>query len=81
MHGVRHQLVPPNEAEYLEALDMVSYPRECIDAEGMFVGYDCIEDQLIAYRDSYAITEEEYQYLRKRLFNERDNDPKYNKES
>ena len=73
--GAKHQMKDQSSVKYMDALNMVSYPRDNIDANGNFVGYGPIEDQLIAYRDSYAITEEEYQYLRQRLFAERDRDP------
>lgn len=65
----------PKPLLYSDVLKIVAKPRSCIDADGNFVDYDVIQDQLDSYRRDYDITEGEYQQLTHRLQAEKDADP------
>ena len=64
-------------ATYMDSLSLVSSPREYgIDADGHFVGYDIIEELLDYRLSKFMLTNEEHQYLVRRLHQEQELDDK-----
>ena len=56
---------------YQDSLEMVSHPRENLDADGHFVGYDVIRELLDYRLEKYDLTKEEHAALTARLERER----------
>ena len=65
-------------ATYMDSLGMVTNPRQVLDADGHFVGYDAIQELLDYRLSKYHLTHEEHEALTRRLKQEQEKDPRGN---